>query len=50
MVKRAKIHNFKTQFESIKMKEEEKISEYFERIDEIVNAIQWLGAELEENE
>ena len=26
------------------------ISEYFERIDEIVNAIQGLGAEVEENE
>ena len=32
------------------MKEEENISEYFERIDEIVNAIQGLGAELEEIE
>ena len=42
-VKRAKLQTFKTQFESLKMKEEEKISEYFERIDEIVNAIQGLG-------
>ena len=38
----AKLHTFKTQFEYLKMKEEENISEYFERIDEIVNAIQWL--------
>ena len=43
-VKRAKLHNFKTQFESLKLKEEENISKYFERIDEIVNAIQGLGA------
>ena len=45
----AKLHTFKTQFESLKMKKEENISEYFERIDEIVNAIQGRGEELEEN-
>ena len=43
-VKRAELQIFKAQFESLKMKEEENISEYFERIDEIVNAIQGLGA------
>ena len=43
-VKRAKLQNFKTQFESLKMKEEENILEWVERIDEIVNAIQELGA------
>ena len=32
------------------MKEEENILEYFERIDEIIIAIQGLGAELKENE
>ena len=32
------------------MKEEENISEYFERIDEIMNAIQGLGSELKEKE
>ena len=32
-VERAKLHTFKNQFESLKMKEEENISEYFERID-----------------
>ena len=42
-VKRAKLQIFKTQFESLKMKEEENILEYFERIDEIVNAIQGIG-------
>ena len=49
-VKREKLQTLKTQFESLKMKEEENISKYFERIGEIINAIQWLGAELEENE
>ena len=43
-VKRAKLETFKTQFEILKMKEDENISEYFERIDEIVNAIQGIGA------
>ena len=43
-VKRDKLQTFKTQFESLKMKKEENISKYFERIDEIVNAIQGLGA------
>ena len=32
------------------MNEEEKFLEYFQRIDEIVNVIQGLGAELEEIE
>ena len=32
------------------MKEEENISEYFERIDETINAIQGLREELKENE
>ena len=49
-VKRAKLQTFKTQFEILKMKEEENFSEYFERIDEIVNAIQGLGIELKEKE
>ena len=35
-LKRSKLQTFKTQFESLKMKEEENISKYFERIDEIV--------------
>ena len=49
-VKRAKLQKFKAQFESLKMKEEENISKYFERIDENVNAIQGIGAELKEKE
>ena len=38
-VKRAKLQTFKAQFEGLKMKDEENISEYFERVDNIVNAI-----------
>ena len=49
-VKRVELQTFKNQFESLKMKEEENISQYFERIVEIVNEIQGLGAELEEKE
>ena len=32
------------------MMEEENVSEYFERIDEVINEIQGLGVELEEKE
>ena len=32
------------------MKEEENITEYFERIDEIVNEIQGIGDDMEERE
>ena len=48
--KKGQTQTFKTQFESLIVKEEENISEYFERIDEIVNAIQGLEAELKEKE
>ena len=49
-VKRAKLQTYKAQFEGLKMKEGENVSEYFERIDDIVNAMHGLGANLEENE
>ena len=49
-VKMTKLQTSKTHFESLKMKKEENILEYFERIDEIFNAIQGLGEELEEKE
>ena len=38
-VKESKIQTYKGQFESLKMKEREKIAEYLLRVDEIVNAI-----------
>ena len=42
-VKREKLQTLKTQFEGLKMKEEENISEYFERVDNIVNVVRGLG-------
>ena len=38
-VKMEKIQYLKVQYESLKMKDEENISEYFERIDNLVNTI-----------
>ena len=49
-VKREKIQTLKAQFEGLKMKEEENISEYFERVDNIVNAVRGLGQEVSDNE
>ena len=45
-VKKAKIQSFKVQYESLKMRDEETISEYFERIESIVNTAKGLGAEI----
>jgi phosphoenolpyruvate carboxylase len=42
-VKRAKLQTLKVQYEGLKMKDEENISEYFEIVDNIVNAIRGLG-------
>ena len=42
-VTRDKLQTFKYQFEILKMKEEENISKYFERIDEIVDTMQGIG-------
>lgn len=42
-VKRAKLQTLKAQFEGLNMKEEENNSEYFQRIDELVNVVQGLG-------
>jgi hypothetical protein len=39
----AKLQTLKVQYESLKMKDEENISEYFERDDNIVNSIRGLG-------
>ena len=45
-VNMAKIQSLKVQYESIKMKDEENILEYFERIENLVNAIKGLGVEV----
>jgi hypothetical protein len=41
-VKRAKLQTLKVQYEGLKMKDGENISEYFERIDNIINSIRGL--------
>ena len=48
-VKKEKLQSFSSQFETLKMKEEEDVATYFLRVDEIVNYIAGLGATIEEN-
>jgi hypothetical protein len=48
-VKEAKLQTYRGQFEQLKMKEDEDITAYFLRVDEIVNAIIGLGEEIEES-
>ena len=43
-VKKAKLHTFSMQFETMQMKEEETIAAYFLGVDEIVNSIKGHGA------
>ena len=45
-VKESKLQTYRGQFESLKMKEEENVGEYFLNIDEVVNAIRGLGGKL----
>jgi hypothetical protein len=42
----AKLQTYRTQFENMKMKEEENIVEYFYRLDEVVNSTREVGEEL----
>ena len=42
----AKLQSLKVQYESLKMKDEKNILGFFERIDNLVNAIKGLGVEL----
>ena len=42
--------HIKGQFEILKMKEEENITEYLLRVDEIVNVIRGIGREIKEKE
>jgi hypothetical protein len=44
-----KLQTHRGQFESLKMKDEENIAEYFQRVDEIVNSIRALGEEIKTN-
>jgi hypothetical protein len=47
-VKQAKLQTYRTQFENLKMKEEENIAEYLQRVDEVTNSIRVLGEELKD--
>jgi hypothetical protein len=47
-VKATKLQTYRGQFEQLKMKEDEDITTYFLRVDEIVNEIIGLGEEIEE--
>ena len=47
-VKGAKLQTYRGQFENLKMKEEENITTYILRVDEIVNIIRGLGETIEE--
>jgi predicted AlkP superfamily phosphohydrolase/phosphomutase len=49
-VKSAKLQTLKVQYEGLKMKYEENIFEYFERVDNIINSIRGLGVEVSGNE
>jgi hypothetical protein len=48
-VKEAKLQTYRTQFENMKMKEEENIVEYFHRVDEVVNSIRAQEKKLQIN-
>ena len=43
-VKTTKLQSLRVQYESLKMKDNETISKYFEKIDSIINTIIGLGA------
>ena len=45
-VKQAKVQDFIMKFESLKMHDDEDISKYFLRVDQVVNTIIGLGEEL----
>ena len=49
-VKESKLQTYRSQFESLNMKEEENIGEYLLCVDEVVNAITGLGGKLQEKE
>ena len=48
-VKRAKLQTHRSQFESLKMDEEEDIASYFIRVAKVVNSFKGLGENVEES-
>ena len=47
-MKKEKLQTLRVQYEGLKMKEEVNISEYLERVDEVVNVIRGLGETIED--
>ncbi|GLJ15945.1 hypothetical protein SUGI_0263550 [Cryptomeria japonica] len=47
-VKEAKLQTLRAQFEGLKMRDEEKIVDYLQRIDETTNTIRGLGEEVKD--
>lgn len=47
-VNQSKILTLKTQIEEMRMKDDEKVVDYFLRIDEVVNGMRGLGEEVDE--
>ena len=48
-VKDAKLQTFRLKFEQLKMNEDETVSKYFLRVEELVNAMKGLGEKFEES-
>ena len=48
-VKKAKLQTYRSQFESLKMDDEEDIASYFLRVAEVVNSLKGLGENIEES-
>jgi hypothetical protein len=47
-VKQAKLQTLRAQFENLKMKEDKNITEYLQRVDEVVNSIRALGEDIDD--
>ena len=42
-VKKARLQSYKSQFEFLKMEDDEDVSSFFRRVDEIINPMRGLG-------
>ena len=47
-VKDVKLQTYRLKFEQLKMNEDETVSKYFSRVEELVNAMRGLGGKIEE--
>lgn len=48
-VKKSKLQTHRMQFESLKMKEDENVTPYFLRVDEVVNSLKGLGEKVDDS-